>query len=189
MHALFDNEELFDKALDSVSSETKILKYCKSSLGYIAPREIELKIAEPCLENIQGGVQSDSVGASVSISKDKNGKKTSFQYVPLLQVITRMIEQKDVWESIQRKINESSVHSPDMLSSYCDGTICKKHEVFSDDKYAIRIHLYCDEFEVCNPIGAHRTTHKMSAFYYFIGNLEDRSLTIKVHSSCYTNEG
>ena len=49
----------------------------------------------------------------------------------------------------------------------------KKHAVFGHDKYAIRLHLYTDEFEVCNPIGAHRSSHKLCAFYFFIGNLEN----------------
>ena len=43
---------------------------------------------------------------------------------------------------------------------------------FSQHPDAIRLHLYLDEFEVCNPIGAQRNKHKVLAVYYFVGNMD-----------------
>ena len=38
----------------------------------------------------------------------------------------------------------------------------------------MRIHLYCDEFEVCNPIGPKKGKHKLTAFYYTVGNFHPK---------------
>ena len=39
---------------------------------------------------------------------------------------------------------------------------------------SLRIHLYNDEFEVVNPIGSKRGTHKMNATYFTLGNLPSK---------------
>jgi len=35
----------------------------------------------------------------------------------------------------------------------------------------VRIHLYSDEFELCNPLGSRKGEHKVCAFYFLVGNL------------------
>ena len=190
---LLENETLIDRALSAVNSDRKILSYCKSHLGYIAPKPIELTVGNDDDDDdeipgasdesidtegtnagdLECAVAGNSTEASASNDSDVNENNDSFQYISVLQVITKMVEQKEVWHSIQRKLEKDSVKDPNLLSSYVDGTICKCHDVFTD-KNAIRLHLYVDEFEVCNPIGSHRSTHKLCAFYYFLGNVEEQ---------------
>jgi len=38
----------------------------------------------------------------------------------------------------------------------------------------LRIHLYTDELEICNPIGSKKIVHKVSAFYFLLGNIETK---------------
>ena len=38
----------------------------------------------------------------------------------------------------------------------------------------LRFHLYADEFDPCNAIGADGGKHKISAFYFTIGNLHPK---------------
>ena len=154
LRKLFQTQAFFNKALSSVSSQSKILAYCKSNLGYIAPREIPL-ILPPA---------DDGTPAA----------KKTFQYIPILPVLQRMIELPGVYDSISRKQIADGEKNVSLLTSFADGTACNEHAVFGIDKNAIRIHMYIDEFEVCCPIGAHRVTYKMCAFYFFIGNLEDQ---------------
>ena len=33
------------------------------------------------------------------------------------------------------------------------------------------LRLYCDELELCNPLGSSRTKHKVTAFYFYVGNV------------------
>lgn len=54
-----------------------------------------------------------------------------------------------------------------VLSSYTHGSIFKNIDI---GEPWIRIILYFDEFEVVNPIGAHRKKHKIAAVYYAIDN-------------------
>ena len=35
----------------------------------------------------------------------------------------------------------------------------------------IRLHMYVDDFEVCNPIGSRRSVHKLTAIYFVVGNV------------------
>ena len=39
---------------------------------------------------------------------------------------------------------------------------------------AIRLHMYVDDFEVCNPIGSRRSVHKLTAIYFVVGNVPRR---------------
>jgi len=38
----------------------------------------------------------------------------------------------------------------------------------------VRIHLYSDEFELCNPLGSSKGEHKICAFYFLVSNLETK---------------
>ncbi len=70
---------------------------------------------------------------------------------------------------INRKIRQDTV-----MEDFCDGDNFKSDAFFLENPNALRIHLYCDEFEVCNPIGSKRGKHKMIAFYYTIGNFHPK---------------
>lgn len=47
----------------------------------------------------------------------------------------------------------------------------------------IRICFYFDDFEISNPIGAHKKVYKISAFYYTINNLNDASSTSEIYNT------
>ena len=38
----------------------------------------------------------------------------------------------------------------------------------------LRLHLYCDKLEVCNPVGKAKSEHKLLCFYYILGNVNAR---------------
>ncbi|XP_065653002.1 uncharacterized protein LOC136080312 [Hydra vulgaris] len=97
----------------------------------------------------------ENVISNETFSDKLNIKKETFQYVPILPLLKKLIEKEEVWNSF----------------------ICNNHNVFKNDKYASRLHFYIDEFEVCNPIGAHRTVHKICAFYFYLGNIEEKYIS------------
>ena len=61
----------------------------------------------------------------------------------------------------------------------CDGNSMKNDPLFSSDSKALQIILNCDDMEVVNPLGSHIIKHKLSMFYYSLGNIppEYRSKT------------
>ncbi|XP_065658234.1 uncharacterized protein LOC136082740 [Hydra vulgaris] len=91
-----------------------------------------------------------NVISNEAFSEKQNIKKETFQYVPILPLLKKLIKKRR------------------------NGFICNNHNVFKNDKYALRLYFYIDEFEVCNPIGAHCTVHKICAFYFYLGNIEEK---------------
>ncbi|XP_065666537.1 uncharacterized protein LOC136087522 [Hydra vulgaris] len=158
---LLNCDLLLDTVLSKVNSSKKIISFSKSHLGLILPVEIKL-------HSIIDNLYQDNLTAS---------KSETFQYIPILPLLKKLVENEFIWNSIKRKLEKDESNNTNLLCSYSDGLTFKKHDVFKDDKYALRIHLYCDEFEVCNPIGAHRTVHKLSAFYFFLGNIEEQHIS------------
>ncbi|XP_065675796.1 uncharacterized protein LOC136092003 [Hydra vulgaris] len=56
------------------------------------------------------------------------------------------------------------------MQDYSDGTHFKSLNGNSNN--FIRLHLYNDELEICNALGSRKGTHKVSIFYFLVGNIE-----------------
>ncbi len=52
-----------------------------------------------------------------------------------------------------------------------DGQYFKNNDFLSGEELRISVCLYGDDFEVCNPLGTSRKTHKLCAVYWILGNL------------------
>jgi hypothetical protein len=111
--------------------------------------------------------------ANITVDGDQNGSASQcavspmlqYHYVPILVTLKNYLEQPDVWASVQQP------HVCDgMLHDFTDGAVWEQ-SVYADRTNFIRIHLYSDELEPCNPIGSRRTVHKLSAFYFLVGNI------------------
>ena len=48
-----------------------------------------------------------------------------------------------------------------LMGDYCDGEFFHRHQLFQEDPCALQLQLYCDEVEVCNPIGSKAKIHKL----------------------------
>ena len=105
----------------------------------------------------------------MSIRKGAKQKiyRNHFHYVPVLQTLKSYLQQADVWASIQ------NIHRPKSdtnLHDFTDGLVWNMFDKASESCF-IRIHLYGDEVEMCNPIGSRKSVHKLSAFYFLVGNI------------------
>ena len=60
------------------------------------------------------------------------------------------------------------------LTSFVDGSAFNESFGLARDGHLLLIHLYNDEFEVVNPIGAKRGKHKINATYFTLGNLPSK---------------
>ncbi|XP_065654852.1 uncharacterized protein LOC136081466 [Hydra vulgaris] len=101
--------------------------------------------------------------------ENKNQANTKFHYVPLLATLKSYLKREDVWSSFQHKKQVS-----DYRHDYPDGLLWQsriKH--FCCDSF-IRLHFYSDELEICNPLGSRERTHKISVFYFIVGNIESK---------------
>ena len=69
-----------------------------------------------------------------------------------------------------------------LLSDYTNGEYLKKNSYFKGNPSLLRLHLFCDEVEVCNPIGSSKGLHKLVCVY-ILGNIETRywSMLSNIH--------
>jgi len=96
---------------------------------------------------------------------------SKYHYVPVPELLKTLIMREDLFEMIHR--NKHSMHQQDVLYDTCDGRLST---LVDDDDLSItvKLHLYIDEFELCNPIGAKCGKYKLTAVYYSIGNMPVR---------------
>ena len=58
-----------------------------------------------------------------------------------------------------------------MMKDICDGSFIQTSEICKQHPNTLIFGLYCDDFEIANPIGVHRKVHKVTAFYWTLLNL------------------
>jgi len=154
-----NGESLFERVTASTSSDHLLQKYCRDNLHLIMP--VPMYVA--CNSNV-----NDTAGSA--------GRVLVGHYVPILASIGYYLQHSDVWASYQKRASDSS----DILFDYSDGLVWQSAGLPSDH---LRIHLYSDEFDVCNPIGSRRGIHKICAFYFTVGNIavKHRSQLRNIH--------
>lgn len=96
------------------------------------------------------------------------GNNRAFFYVPILETLIALLSNEDVRNSL----------SGDTIKPYdgtfrdlTDGQCFNKCGFFSENLEALRLILYQDSFEVCNPLGSARCIHKVVGIYLTLANL------------------
>lgn len=126
-----------------LDSEYKRRNYYKRNFHYVAPQSIFLKIV--------------------------NGTKRYFEYVPLEETIKSVFHNKSLKAEWRDKILPNK--NTELLCDITDGTVYKDNPFFQENPDAIILILYQDSFEVVNPIGSAKKTHKILAVYCSFINL------------------
>ena len=96
----------------------------------------------------------------------------TFQYVPLLSTLGKLIQDPDILEQIEgfsRRMCSASLQE-----DFCDGTLFRDHPLFTSDPLALQILAYFDELEVCNPLGSHIKKHKLGIVFFTLGNIRPK---------------
>lgn len=101
------------------------------------------------------------------VNHDANSK---YDYIPMTDLLKAVISRPEVYEQIKK--DQHCNHSSHVLYDACDGERHKNRE--TSRELVLHLQMYIDEFELCNPIGAKRGKHKLSAVYFTIGNLPKR---------------
>ena len=88
----------------------------------------------------------------------------------LLDILVQYLQQPEVLNPVCSSDTRSSADC-DILETFIDGNFFFNHSYFRVNKHLLRLHLYCDELELCNPLGSSRTKHKVTTFYFYVGNV------------------
>ncbi len=87
-------------------------------------------------------------------------------YVPFFDSLSALLRLPEVAQEIMNK----QPLADDCMRDFCDGQFCTNHQILADSK-ALKIISYHDEFNVANPLGPHARPHKLTVFYYSLGNI------------------
>ncbi len=86
-----------------------------------------------------------------------------------MQSLLQILKNKDV----QEKVFSSARHcgSSCQYSGFRDGTHFKENTFLSEEELRLSLLLYCDDFEICNPLGTSRKKHKVTAVYWVLADI------------------
>lgn len=92
----------------------------------------------------------------------------TFQYVPILQSLSHILKDSD----IQEKVLKNAGHgSSGQYTGFRDGSHFKENTFLSGEELRRSLLLYCDDFEVCNPLGTSRKKHKVTGVYWVLAGI------------------
>lgn len=100
------------------------------------------------------------------ILDSKDGK--TYQYVPVLQSLSQLLQNCDIVQTIVKNAVSST------SGQYCtfrDGSHFKENAFFASEELRLSLLLYCDDFEICNPLGTSRKKHKVTAIYWVLADI------------------
>ena len=130
LNELLQDDNIFVRAIEEMVADRALITYSEQNLGLV--KAAAYKVSTPTGESMQ--------------------VKETFQYVSISEMLPRIVMGEGVWDNINREV----MSSDDLLQDFTNGDIFKNHEIFGSRQLVLRIHLYADEFEICNPIGSKR---------------------------------
>ena len=77
--------------------------------------------------------------------------------MPILETLKVYLSHDDVMKSILQCKNGGLSH----LHDFTDSELFKGNNYFRGDRNLLRIILYCDELEICNPLGSAKGKYKL----------------------------
>uniref|UniRef100_H2XV64 C2H2-type domain-containing protein n=1 Tax=Ciona intestinalis TaxID=7719 RepID=H2XV64_CIOIN len=121
-------------------------------------------------ENIQNHTVFDSYCKSIGYVEP-----VQFNYIPILDTVKEFLSHNDVWQAICNNLPSNQSQGCNYFCDFTDGLFFKNHKYFKGDKNMLRLHFYCDELEVCKPLGrSSKRKNKLTGFYFVVGNIGTR---------------
>ena len=148
--------------------------YFHRHYGMIKPIQVNLKPS------------SQDVGRHRT-GRDQFKKQPKYIYVPLLQLLERLMQFKDLAKFIcEEKQQTDSL----IWASYYCGSNFKNNILFQKHPNALQIHLYLDEVQLCNELSSRTKKNKFVFVYFSLGNVNHKlrsSLSSIYLLSIFTN--
>lgn len=103
----------------------------------------------------------------ITLGHNDQGVKRHFQYIPILESLKAILKDPGARQQILNPLLTKN----SIFRDITDGFVIKDNPFFASDPQALKIMLFQDSFEVCNPLGSARQKNKMLAVYYTLCNL------------------
>ena len=92
----------------------------------------------------------------------------SYFYIPIHKSIEQLLQNEDILDIVLKRRNQA--FDGHFFHNLTDGTVYREHPIFSQEEQALKILLYFDDIEICNPLGKKSGVHKLGVFYYSLAN-------------------
>lgn len=102
-----------------------------------------------------------------------------YMYVPILGTLKSIFKNGEIRKSfLEEKLSEKGIYK-----DINDGSYFQNHSLFSQERYALQILLYYDDFETANPLGSKKGVHKLGGVYFTLKNLPPKcnSVLMNIH--------
>lgn len=178
-HLLEQSSDLIRKELKQQSTVFKRRKKFSENPFYVQPQEIAIGMR---WERKKIKRRGRSIWVPRLI-------QSTFQYVPIVQTLQTLFKSKEFREMyFQYNANKNHQCNEGTYFDYCCGSTFSK-EFFKKNPDCLKIQLYCDEFEICNPLQSKAGVHKVLAVYFSIRNIppEYRSRLNNIYLVCLVN--
>ena len=100
---------------------------------------------------------------TIVLNSEESAVKESYQYVPIASSLKILLEDETF---LKQKASDPYFHDDQLVQDVRDGDCFRGNKYFSDNPDAVPLILFADELEVCNPLGAGKTKHKINCTYF-----------------------
>lgn len=104
----------------------------------------------------------------VKVTLQNNINQSFYYYIPILDTIQQLCKNKYVLEQILVDVTPNK----SFFSDLTDGCSYKNNVLFKTNNFALKIILYQDAFEICNPLGSAKKKYKIIGVYMVLANLQ-----------------
>ncbi|XP_051801605.1 uncharacterized protein LOC127533166 [Acanthochromis polyacanthus] len=105
----------------------------------------------------------------VSLGTDETMTQRYAYYIPVTDTLKNLL-QSDLWQN--SVLQESGESNGEVLTDICDGQNVKQNQFIAENPKCLKLILYQDAFEIVNPLGSAKKTHKVLAVYLSVANLQ-----------------
>lgn len=152
---------LFDQ-LDKRNTKHKQNMQCEKMDLFVKPKELAVGLRYERKKNRKNG-------KTVCVVREI---QNTFQFVSIVGTLESLFKET-IFEEYYFKYNSSPNHDCDQakLSDFCCGSTFKNNPFFRENPNCLKIQIYADEFELCNPLQSKSGIHKTWGIYFTIRNL------------------
>ncbi|XP_033225045.1 uncharacterized protein LOC117177988 [Belonocnema kinseyi] len=166
----------FDSSFEGLHTLDQQIDSLKEYCGYIGSTEMPL------------GKRRDQTLDRETGTHLHNEVFETFQYVPIIEILTLVLSNKHVKQSILSERKSEG----DIKGGFMDGKYFENHSFLQRFRNVIRLELYADDVEIVNPCGSKTGVHKLTIWYVRVQNvphhLNSQNGSIHVLCICYTED-
>ena len=148
-----DENDPFKKAREELENERNRLRFIDNNFNHVKP-------------------------ITIVLSDEHSSVKESYQYVPINESLKVLLEDQTY---VSQKAADPHYYEEDVIKDVRDGSCFQSNKFFTENPEAVPLLLFIDELEVCNPLGAGKTKHKINCSYFSTLHIQS-ALRSKVNS-------